>query len=75
MPHSFLYLLNLGVTDATLLLVLLGPVEMLDIHVLLQLLLRQELLLTQLANRPDKKCYRRIRIRLMQIRVLQMLLV
>jgi hypothetical protein len=38
--------------DATLLLVLVRPVEMLDVCVLLQLLLREELLLAQVARQP-----------------------
>ena len=38
--------------DAALLLVLVRPVEMLDIGVLLQLLLREELLLAQVARQP-----------------------
>jgi hypothetical protein len=46
------YLLNPGMADAALLLVLVRPVEMLDVGVLLQLLLREELLLAQVARQP-----------------------
>jgi hypothetical protein len=47
------YLLNPGMADAALLLVLVRPVEMLDVGVLLQLLLREELLLAQVARQPE----------------------
>jgi hypothetical protein len=46
------YLLDPGMADAALLLVLVRPVEMLDVGVLLQLLLREELLLAQVARQP-----------------------
>ncbi len=46
------YLLDPGMADATLLLVLVRPVEMLDVCVLLKLLLREELLLAQVASQP-----------------------
>jgi hypothetical protein len=48
-----MYLLDPGMAYATLLLVLVRPVEMLDIGVLLQLLLREELLLAQVARQPE----------------------
>jgi hypothetical protein len=48
-----MYLLNFDMTDVALLLVLLSPVEMFNVHMLLQLLLRHELLLTQVAHRPN----------------------
>jgi len=47
------YLLNPGMADATLLLVLVRPVEMLDVGVLFELLLREELLLAQIAGEPE----------------------
>ncbi len=47
-----MYLLDPGMADATLLFVLVRPVEMLDVGVLLQLLLREKLLLAQIARQP-----------------------
>ena len=52
------YLLYPGMTDAALLLVLLHPVQMLDVNVLLQLLIRQKVLLAQVALRSAKFSYK-----------------
>jgi hypothetical protein len=49
------YLLNFNMADVALLLVLISPVEMFDVHMLLQLLIRHKLLLAQMAHRPMVK--------------------